>query len=155
LLVAGQVVVAAWESEQYTNGDAELYLPKEDDFRSAFYRDEKNQKRQSWKEYWGWIESYYQGNLLDAGWTKHSGALVEKVRGEQAQRQLRRELNLLGRLIAAEWAKDNGARKIDTAALRSWSKRLLKAKNEDDGSGRTITMEIDTIRREAETFLTK
>jgi hypothetical protein len=75
------------------------------------------------------------------------------VGSETARDELRSDLNELGRRIAAEWSKDNGVRKIDTAALRVLGGRITKAAKRDDGSGRAIQEELQAIRAEVDARL--
>jgi len=75
------------------------------------------------------------------------------VRSEKARDELRSDLNDLGRRVAAEWSKDNGIRKIDTAALRVLGGRITKATQRDDGSGRAIQEELKAIRAEVDAKL--
>jgi hypothetical protein len=131
----------------------EWYSPREADFRPEYDRDAANQARESWSEYWSWVKTFYQGNLFSPGWTAEGTASLQGVRSEKAREELRSDLNELGRRVAAEWSKDNGVRKIDTAALRVLGGRITKAAKRDDGSGRAIEEELQTIRAEVEARL--
>lgn len=131
----------------------EWYSPREADFRPEYDRDAANQVKESWPEYWSWIKAFYQGNLLSQGWTAQGTTTISGVRPEMARDELRAELNELGRRVAAEWAKDNAVRKIDTAALRVLGGRITKATRRDDGSGQTIQEELKAIRAEVDAKL--
>lgn len=145
----------SFETSACAATDAALYQPREEDFRPSYDRDKANAERQSWKEYWDWIESFYRGNAFDAGWTKRSQALFENLGTEEARGEIRAGPNTLGRTISAEWAKDNGVRKIDTNELRSFAKRLQDAKKKDDGTGQTLQAEIEAVRADVARELTK
>jgi hypothetical protein len=131
----------------------EWYSPREADFRPQYDRDAVNQAKESWSDYWSWVKIFYQGNLFSPGWTAQGTASLNGVGSETARDELRSDLNELGRRIAAEWSKDNGVRKIDTAALRVLGGRITKAAKRDDGSGRAIQEEILAIRAEVDARL--
>lgn len=126
------------------------YEPKETDFKAAYDRDKTNMSKQTFKDYWGWVQSFYSGNLLDSGWTKRCKDLVSKVRKEETKASLRAKLNALGKSIAAEWAKANADRKIDTSKLIAWGQRLQEARSKDDGGGEVIKKEVESIASEVE-----
>jgi hypothetical protein len=131
----------------------EWYSPREADFRPEYDRDAANQARESWGEYWSWVQTFYQGNFLSPGWTSQGTATLRGVRSEKTRDELRSDLNELGRRVAAEWSKDNGVRKIDTAALRALGGRITKASQRDDGSGQAIQEELKAIRGEVDAKL--
>ena len=124
--------------------DESWYEPQADDFRPAYDRDIANGGKQTWSEYWGWVRSFYRGNLLARGWNDRSRWLLEEIRSEGDRRRLRARLNALGREICAEWAKDYEVRKVGTADLLSWGKMLEKARAADD-SGAAIHRALDVI----------
>jgi hypothetical protein len=131
----------------------EWYSPREADFRPEYDRDAANQAKETWDEYWSWVQTFYQGNFLSSGWTGQGKVTLNGVRSEKARDELRSDLNELGRRVAAEWSKDNAVRKIDTAALRVLGGRITKATQRDDGSGRAIQEELQAIRAEADAKL--
>ena len=94
-----------------------MYLPKKRSGRNISAR-RLNQKLQTWKEYWGWVQGFYQGNLLADGWTKYSQATLKVVKAEDARPTLLKKLNRLGKLISHEWAKHDSVRKITTTDLK-------------------------------------
>ena len=128
----------------------EWYSPREADFRPEYDRDVANQARESWSEYWSWVKTFYQGSFLSTGWTGQGKATLKGVRSEKTRDELRSDLNDLGRRIAAEWSKDNGVRKIDTAALQTLGGRIAKATQRDDGSGQAIQKELKAIKTEVD-----
>jgi hypothetical protein len=134
---------------------AEWYVPKEEDFRAEYNRDTANQAKESWPEYWSWVKKLYEGDFLTRGWTRQGKGLLEGVRAERTRDELRATLNDLGRRVAAEWSKDNGVRKIDTANLLQFGKRLQEAKDRDDGSGSSIRAAVDKVRADVDARLAR
>jgi hypothetical protein len=130
--------------------DESLYTPVEADIRAEYQRDLSNQKLQTWREYWGWVQSFYRGNLLADGWTKYSETTLNVVKVEADRRTILRKLNRLGKVIGQEWAKDGKVRRITTTDLRRWNDAIVEARRRDDGTGQGITRAIDTIREQAE-----
>jgi hypothetical protein len=124
----------------------ELYSPREDDFRPEYDRDAANRAKESWKDYWYWVKKFYDGDLITRGWTRQAKDLLAVVRSDRARDELRAVVNDLGRRVAAEWSKDNGVRKIDTAALIHYGRLLQEAKARDDGSGGSIRAALDKVR---------
>jgi hypothetical protein len=129
------------------------YAPREDDFRQEYERDAANRDRQSWSGYWSYIRAFYEGNIVFSGWTKQVQAVIELVQSGKVRSELRAALNDLGKRIAAEWAKDNSIRAIDTAALRAFGARLVHARDAEDGSGTVARAEIEAVRAEVNSRL--
>jgi hypothetical protein len=128
--------------------DEGWYEPMAGDFRPHYDRDLANGTRQTWQQYWGWVQSFYEGNLIAKGWSHRTEWLLEGVRSDAERTPLRARLNALGRAICAEWAKDYALRRISSADLLAWGKMMEKAKNGDDGSGAEIHRALDAIRDE-------
>jgi hypothetical protein len=126
--------------------DARWYEPQPEDFRPHYDRDASNRGRQTWEQYWGWVQSFYAGNFFTKGWNNRASWLLENVRSEAGRKRLRTELNALGREIAAEWAKDYDTRTVDSADLLTWGKMMEKSRDRDDGTGAEIDRTIDAIR---------
>ena len=130
--------------------DVSLYTPIEAEIRAEYQRDLANQKLQTWREYWGWVQDFYRGNLVADGWTKYSQATLDVVTAEADRRAVLTKINRLGKVISQEWAKDGKVRRISTTDLRRWNDAIGEARRSDDGTGRRITSAIDTIREAAE-----
>jgi len=94
-----------------------LYQPVEKDFRNAYDEDSANAKKQSWKEYWTWVQTFYQGNLFDAGWLRRSESLLASIKDAKERDKVRDALNSLGRQLAAEWSKDVTVRRNASCRL--------------------------------------
>jgi hypothetical protein len=131
----------------------EWYTPLASDFRPEYESDVVNKSRQTWDQYWSWVKVYYAGNLLHDGWTNQAKETLQAIRSETLRDSLQADLNGLGRRLAAEWAKDNSCRKIDTAALRSFGLRLKQAQKKDDGSGEMVRETVQALRTEIEAKL--
>jgi len=126
--------------------DESWYVPQPKDFRPAYDRDIANGGKQTWEQYWGWVKSFYEGNLFTKGWNARARWLVEGVRLEDEQKRLRTRLNALGRDICAEWSKDYNVRKIGSGDLLTWGKMLEKARAGDRGDGAELRRAIDAVR---------
>jgi hypothetical protein len=125
--------------------DEDWYEPRAEDFRPHYDRDIANGGKQTWEQYWGWVRSFYQGNLFAKGWNDRARWLVERVGSEGQRKRLRTRLNALGRDICAEWSKDYDVRKVGSADLITWGKMLEKARAVEDGSGAEIHRALDAI----------
>jgi len=115
-------------------------------FKTKYKEDSDNQKKQSWDEYWNWIKRFYKGTFLTSGWFEERNNLLKNL-NEDAKTKIKDRLDKLGKRIAAEWAKDNNIRKLNTADVKKWGKKLRKAKKNDrrDGNGlRKAISEIET-----------
>lgn len=101
-------------------------------FRAAFEADAANRARQSWDEYRGWVERFYEGQRFPPvpGWRKRA---EELARAHPARGDLRAQLEATGRALAAEWAKDNAVRRVSTADLQAWAKRFEASARDADG----------------------
>ncbi len=99
-------------------------LPPQQYFIQAYQADEANQAHQEIEDYLRWVAHFYQGRAGIMGWNDMSDALTDGLEGEtrQAVQRHRREL---GKRIAAEWAKSNQARVIDTAMLSLWGNVMV------------------------------
>jgi hypothetical protein len=126
------------------------YAPTKEDFRPEYDRDRANQKVQTWAQYWGWVESFYKGNLLSEGWTQKGQECVAVVKSEPERRKFIKDLNELGVRIAKEWAKDNALRKISTADLNRWGAALREAGRKDDGTGKSLRSTLQKVQAEVD-----
>ena len=97
-----------------------IYAPDEKHFRPRYEEDEQDRKRQLWDKYWRWVEAFYSGNLFIQGWTVECRDITDRIHNLDQRDQVITRMNVLGRLISAEWAKDNAIRLIDTVDIRQW-----------------------------------
>jgi hypothetical protein len=123
----------------------DVYTPVPEDFQSDYNRDVANQQKQTWDEYWGWIQSFYNGNFLVQGWTGRARWLLADVKTSPALERLQVRVSAMGRAIASEWAKDSDVRRINSTDLREWGKLMEQGKERDEGSGAQIGQVIDAI----------
>jgi hypothetical protein len=137
---------AATSTPVETAADESWYEPRAEDFRPAYDRDLANGGKQTWDQYWGWVRSFYEGNLFTKGWNDRARWLVQGVRSEGERTWLRTQLNAVGREICAEWSKDYDVRKVGSADLLTWGKMLEKARTDDDGTGVGLHRAIEEIR---------
>lgn len=107
-----------------------LYAPRPEDFRPHHAEDDAVRGRQDWAAYWNWVRVFYNGNLLSAGWTRECRRLLDRIAPGGRRDDLVRRFNVLGRLIAAEWAMDNQVRRLDTGDVRRWGRQLEEAARE-------------------------
>ncbi len=92
-------------------------------FRAKYDADKANQAKQPWAEYQKWVQRFYEGQRFPpiAGWAEREKDLVAKAP------QARGQIEAVGRLIAAEWAKDNAVRKVSTSDLQAWGSQFKDA----------------------------
>lgn len=114
-------------------------------FDKTYAEDKANQSLQTKSKYMEFVRSFYEGNWLTQGWEDQSASLLEKVYSP-AKAGVKTKLAELGKVIAAEWAKDNRVRKINTVHLQEWGNQLKTAKSLDDGSGAGIHAALEAIK---------
>jgi hypothetical protein len=116
-----QAVVDDWPDE----------LPPAAFFVAAFETDAALQDYQALEDYLYWIEKFYEGTALyPRGWNDITADILAQSADPAYAAQLRRELRLLGRDIAAEWAKDNDVRLVDNRHLAVWGMAAERAVGE-------------------------
>jgi hypothetical protein len=107
-------------------------MPVQQHFIAIYKTDPDNQQVQTIEDYLSWVVSFYQGTLLSPmGWNDMSSAILSGMVDEEFSRAARLR-EQLGLLIAAEWAKDNNVRMIDTALLSLWGEVMVTAPNPAD-----------------------
>lgn len=126
-----------------------VYKPVATDFRPGYLSDATNGQVQTWDQYWGWVNSYYQGNIVSNGWIKETETSLARVADAATRQELLKEMNEAGRLVSREWAKDSGVRKINTSDLISWGNRLSTARRDEKGSGADLLATARLIHGEA------
>jgi hypothetical protein len=127
-----------------------LDVPNDSELLAAYKGDRSNQKVQSWGQYRGWVQTFYQGNLMSEGWTKFGQVTAKAVKSAEARQAVIARINELGQIISREWAKDSSVRKITTTDLRRWNDLMATARQSDDGSGKRIIQALTAVRRMAE-----
>jgi hypothetical protein len=147
---AVSIAVSGDEPSRPTSHAKALYMPVPGDFRPIYESDSANKSKQKWEEYYSWVTTFYRGNILAPGWSKRVNEILEGLRSERARDELRASLNELGRMLAAEWSKDNDVRKVSNSDLLSFGSRFSQAKDKEDGTGTVLRKEIAAIRAEIE-----
>ena len=124
-------------------------------FAAEYERDDCNRRRQTLDEYWGWVKNLLlEGGSGFGGWMAQVDDLVARVTDVEAQDHLRETLYRVGRLIAAEWSKDNACRKMYSTPwqgrpnLMQLGRRLQTAMARDKGDGAAIGQAVATAEAE-------
>jgi hypothetical protein len=118
-------------------------------FAGEYERDSCNRRRQTFEEYWGWVKNLLlEGGSGFQGWMAQADDLVAKIASDEARQRLREMLHRVGRLIAAEWAKDSACRKMYSTPwqgrpnLMELGRRLQRAMARDKGDGAEIELAV-------------
>jgi hypothetical protein len=105
--------------------------------------------------YWGWVRTFLvTGGAGQRGWLDQGEDVLRGVRDAATADRLRARVREVGRTIAAEWAKDSGARRIHSTFLQGspnlgdWGRQLKRAAAADEGNGEAIAAAIDRIERD-------
>ncbi|MEX1196251.1 MAG: hypothetical protein WEB57_00105 [Pseudohongiellaceae bacterium] len=102
--------------------------PPYEHFVDTYRSDEANQAHQAEDDYLTWVRRFYEGRPGILGWNDITESVVQDM--DRAQRSAVDDLgNRLGRRIAAEWAKANEVRRIDTAMLSLWGSIMVTAES--------------------------
>ena len=90
-----------------------------------------------------WYVKFQEGNLLVDGWQDISAGILAKTPDAEkpAQRKLLRNL---GYRIGLEWSRDNDIRKVDTAMLKEWGKKLKSAARNNPEKLDVVLLDINT-----------
>jgi hypothetical protein len=99
-------------------------MPERSYFEQQYRADAENESRQSLSDYLLWVQRFYRGwSVYPDGWNTISRSLLNvSSSGELAT--IDSELKILGKRIAAEWAKDNAIRKIASKHVLIWGQAL-------------------------------
>ena len=99
-------------------------LPAQSFFVANYSQDSANQAVQSRQDYLQWVLSFYTGTLVaPIGWIELQ-SLVIAAAARDRRVELQSQLADLGGQIAAEWAKENNTRVIDSRMLGIWGSVL-------------------------------
>ncbi len=146
----GPEAVAGENTALHARNTTVLDVPDDAELFAAYQADRSNQKVQSWRQYRGWVQTFYKGNLMSEGWSKFGDLTLRTVRPAAARQAVIAQLNEVGRIISLEWAKDSSVRKITTTDLRCWNDVMATARQSDDGSGQQIIDALRAVRRMAQ-----
>lgn len=102
--------------------------PPHQHFVEAYRSDEANQAHQSEDDYLLWVRRFYEGRPGILGWNDITDSVTQDMDNDQqsAVDELGRRL---GQRIAAEWAKANEVRRIDTSMLSLWGSIMVTAES--------------------------
>lgn len=116
-------------------------------FRARYDADDKNRARQSWGEYSDWVRTFYDGKRFPPvpGWSARERDILAAV-PVASRDAAARALAETGRVIAAEWAKDNAVRRVGTDDLKAWGKRFSDASRDVQ----RLMDALDEVRRKIE-----
>jgi hypothetical protein len=125
-------------------------------FRSAHSADPQNAARQSFDEYWHWVNVFFvSGGAGYPGWFGQVAAALAGVHDRARRERLADRLQTLGKTVAAEWAKERRYRRIHstffqgTPNLQEWGRQLQRAAADDTGDGAAIERALADIERAA------
>jgi hypothetical protein len=138
----------AWCRSEEPSEANEFIGPSQKEYREEYDRDNSNQKKQTWDQYWGWVKSFHEGTFFVSGWTDRAKDLVGGVKPGPERKKLVKEINDFGRDLCKEWAKDSSVCKVGTSDLTRWGKIVEKAKKSDAGDGEELARAISSIREE-------
>ncbi|MES3009030.1 MAG: hypothetical protein V4751_14795 [Pseudomonadota bacterium] len=95
-------------------------LPRQQHFLNIYLDDTANQQVQTDVQYLTWVLRFYEGwELMPTGWQDIEQNMLSNL-SPQDHAWVTDRMAELGRLISAEWAKDNSVRRIDSAMLSLW-----------------------------------
>ncbi len=106
-------------------------LPPEEYFVDAYQVATDNQPYQEMDSYLNWIKVFYLGSALSPGWLQLTEDLLYETSADK-KLEYTEKMEVLGRLIGAEWAKNNAVRLIDTRCASVWRDTLIEAVEIDD-----------------------
>lgn len=125
------------------------------EFQAAHGADPKNASRQPFEDYWNWVKVFLvTGGAGQRGWLEQGDEVLRAVKKASTSQVLLERLQTIGKAIAAEWAKENRARRIystflqGTPNLAEWGKQLQRAAAADAGDGVAIAQALDGIERD-------
>jgi hypothetical protein len=110
-------------------------VPPESRFAAVYASDARNRERQDMQEYFDWVLRFYKGNGLVPGWRAQEQTLAQLMGGEYEE--VAEGIRELGRTVAAEWAKHNEVRRIDSDMLMVWG-GVLRSAAKEHRAGRVV-----------------
>lgn len=124
----------------------------EEYFRQVYLADPINAGKQSEAVYL----DYAQGRRGLAA-EKWNGLVAATIKGlsRDVAGLLNARLWKLGNRALGEWAKDNDVRAFDEKSLRNWAEKLEKARAQDSGDGKIITLFLDEAENELSALIQK
>lgn len=101
-------------------------IPEKDYFEHIYANDAVNKKYQSKEEYMDWVYRFYHGYQSINGWNDISAEVLGSTEAGRYP-AIAKKMNYLGRIISAEWAKDDPDRLIDSRTVSTWSDAAYEA----------------------------
>lgn len=101
-------------------------VPEMEFFEHIYANDAVNKKYQSKEKYMDWVHRFYHGYQAISGWNDISAEVLGSTEADR-HAVVAEKMNYLGRIISAEWAKDNPDRLIDSRAVSAWSDAAYEA----------------------------
>lgn len=123
-------------------------IPDRAYFEAIYEADPANQELQSKQAYLTWVIRFYQGSAIyRRGWNHLVPDVVADIDEPKQRQALERQLQTIGRKIAADWAKDNNVRQITTAHLATWGEAMNESvlHNEQTELVRQIARDVDRL----------
>src|ERR1700722_5823899 len=77
--------IAGERTTEPARTSAVFAAPADAELLAAYQSDRSNQKVQSWSSYRGWVQTFYNGNLMSEGWSKFAEVTVSKVSSAAAR----------------------------------------------------------------------
>lgn len=115
------------------------------EIRAAYDADERNAAKQSFDEYWGWVSTFLvKGGAGQLGWIEQVDRALASVADRKLSARLRERFVALGKVIAADWAKQGRYRHIHSTILQGrpnlqdLGARMQRAASRDQGDGAVI-----------------
>lgn len=133
-------------------------------FSAAYDAADKCERTNQTKDaYFTSIHDFFFGMVIP-GWFDRKDTLLKKFDGTSIRADLETRLNVLGKKVAAEWAKSNSCRKIRTSprwnplevgkpSVEEWYNQLLAAANRDTGDGKALGKAIDDVSKQVDETL--
>lgn len=132
LCLIGLLISGCASVEQGVTGGWSERLPPKSYFSKTYAADEDNQEEQTFEDYVFWVNAFYAGTVLyPRGWFDLTEGVIETVDDAVARERTQNSLFVLGRDIAAEWAKSNEHRLVDNGDLAIWGAATQRASKED------------------------
>jgi hypothetical protein len=124
-------------------------LPTKEYFVQYYYDDANQQQASTLETYLLWVKRFYLGwELYQRGWLQATDELVESIAEPGDKIQAQEKAFAIGKLVAAEWAKDKRFRVINTRHLSIWGNALNESTLKDEQ-----LLILDQILNDASTLL--
>lgn len=97
-------------------------------FIEAYSEDENNQLDQTLDNYMIWVDRFYNGWVVyDMGWLETTEKVLNKIEDSAEKALVAEKMQIVGKQVCAEWAKDNKHDVISTRTLSNLGESLKEA----------------------------